>query len=140
VAGSFDVVTSIEVLEHVPDPLDVLRRIRGMLKPGGLFFYSTGNAQPFRGRLKDWGYVRPDIHISFYEPSTLERALRLSGFRPDFRGYLSGFTRIIRFKALKNLGVRRRAMWERMLPWGALARVLDRRLQISDHPVGWAAE
>ena len=137
-AGTFDIVTAIEVLEHIADPLDTLRRIRALLKPGGLFFYTTGNAEPFRGRLAEWGYVRPDIHISFFEPATLERALRATGFRPEFRGFTPGFTDIIRFKALKNLGVRRRAAWQIPLPWGAAARLLDRRLRISAHPVGWA--
>ena len=137
-AGTFHVVTAVEVLEHVADPLDTLRRIRALLKAGGLFFYTTGNAGPFRGRLTSWGYVRPDIHISFFEPATLERALRAAGFRPEFRGFLPGFTDIIRFKALKNLGLRRRAAWQRLLPWAAAARVLDRRLRISAHPIGWA--
>jgi 2-polyprenyl-3-methyl-5-hydroxy-6-metoxy-1,4-benzoquinol methylase len=138
-AGTFDVVSAIEVLEHLADPVDALRRVRALLKPGGLFFYTTGNAEPFRGRLTQWGYVRPDIHISFFEPSTLERALRDAGFRPEFRGFVPGFTDIIRFKVLKNLGLRRSAGWQRLLPWGAAARVLDRRLRISAHPVGWAA-
>ena len=137
-AGTYDVVSAIEVLEHLADPLDTLRRVRALLKPGGLFFYTTGNAEPFRGRLPEWGYVRPDIHLSYFEPSTLERALKATGFRPEFRGFTPGFTDIIRFKSLKNLGVRRAAAWQRLLPWGAAARVLDRRLRISAHPVGWA--
>jgi SAM-dependent methyltransferase len=137
-SGTFDVVTAIEVLEHIADPVDTLRKIRALLKPGGLFFYTTGNAEPFRGRLPEWGYVRPDIHISFFEPATLDRALRAAGFRPEFRGFTPGFTDIIRFKALKNLGVRRSAAWQRLLPWRPAARLLDRRLRISAHPVGWA--
>lgn len=136
--GTFDVVTAVEVLEHVPDPVAVLTTIRGLLKPGGLFFYTTGNAEPFRGRLPSWRYVRPEIHVSFFEPMTLARALTLTGFRPEFRGFLPGFTDVIRFKLLKNFRLRRRSPFGRLVPWKALARVVDRRLRISAHPIGWA--
>ena len=136
-AGTIDVATAIEVIEHVADPLDVLRRVHALLKPGGLFFYTTGNAQPYRGRLADWGYVVPDIHISFFEPRTMERALREAGLEPQYAGYLPGYTDIIRFKVLKNLGVRRYRTWQRLLPWGPAARLLDWRLGLMAHPVAW---
>jgi SAM-dependent methyltransferase len=136
-AGTFDVVTAIEVLEHVERPCDVLRRIRGLLKPGGLFFFTTGNARPARGRLSTWGYVRPEIHISFFEPETAARALESGGFTPEFRGFLPGFDDIIRFKALKNLGISRQAAWQGLLPWTLMARLLDARMGITAHPVGW---
>ena len=111
---------------------------RVVLKPGGLFFYTTGNAQPFRGRLPSWQYVRPEIHISFFEPDTLAHALKMTGFRPEFKGFLSGFTDIIRFKALKNLHRRQRSLFEQALPWALLARLLDRKLHITAHPIAWA--
>jgi 2-polyprenyl-3-methyl-5-hydroxy-6-metoxy-1,4-benzoquinol methylase len=58
-AGTYDVVTAIEVLEHLVDPLEGLQSIRRLLRPGGLFFYTTGNAEPFRDRLTSWDYVSP---------------------------------------------------------------------------------
>jgi SAM-dependent methyltransferase len=137
--GAFHVVTAIEVLEHLEDPLASLRRIRKLLKPGGLFFYTTGNAAPHRSRFLEWRYVYPEVHISFYEPRTLFQALTQTGFEPRFAGYLPGFTGIIRFKALKSLGIRRCARWERVLPWSILARITNARLKMSAHPMGWAA-
>jgi SAM-dependent methyltransferase len=137
-AGTFDVVTAIEVLEHVEDPLEVLRTIRRLLKPGGLFFYTTGNAQPHRGRFTRWSYVLPETHIGFFEPDTLSRALRATGFRPENRGYLPGHTDIIRFKILKNLRLFRRTAWQDAAPWETLGRTVDWWLKITGHPIGWA--
>jgi SAM-dependent methyltransferase len=137
-AQTFDIITAIEVLEHMVDPLDGLKQIRHLLKPGGLFFFTTGNAQPFRARLLSWEYVAPDIHVSFFEPQTIARALTLAGFQAEFRGFMPGFADIIRFKILKNLRVRRRSSAERLLPWSLLARLVDARMSITAHPIGWA--
>jgi len=135
---TFDVITAIEVLEHIIDPLEVLKQIRALLKPGGLFFFTTGNAQPFRDQLLSWQYLVPDIHVSFFEPETIARALTLAGFQPEFRGFTSGFTNIIRFKILKNLRLQRRSVVERVLPWGLLARIADAQRSVTAHPIGWA--
>jgi SAM-dependent methyltransferase len=137
-AHSYDVITAIEVLEHVEDPLGTLRLIRSLLRPGGLFFFTTGNLARHRRDPLKWPYALPEIHISFYEPRTVELALLESGFRPAFHGFSPGFKDITRFKVLKSLGVRRIARWEKVLPWPVLARMADRVAGVTDQPIGWA--
>jgi 2-polyprenyl-6-hydroxyphenyl methylase/3-demethylubiquinone-9 3-methyltransferase len=44
--ASFDVVTCMEMLEHVPDPGSVIRACAALLKPGGKLFLSTLNRTP----------------------------------------------------------------------------------------------
>jgi len=44
--GSFDVVTCMEMLEHVPNPASVVRACATLVKPGGWVFFSTLNRNP----------------------------------------------------------------------------------------------
>ena len=44
--ASFDVVCCMEMIEHVPDPLALVRDLSAMLKPGGQLFLSTLNRTP----------------------------------------------------------------------------------------------
>lgn len=44
--GHFDVVTCMEMLEHVPDPASVVRACATLVKPGGRVFFSTINRNP----------------------------------------------------------------------------------------------
>ncbi len=43
---TFDVVTCLEMLEHVPDPASVIRACHRIVKPGGQVFFSTINRNP----------------------------------------------------------------------------------------------
>ncbi|MBB5713717.1 bifunctional 2-polyprenyl-6-hydroxyphenol methylase/3-demethylubiquinol 3-O-methyltransferase UbiG [Sphingomonas aerophila] len=45
-AASFDLVTSLEVIEHVDDPASFIRGLAGALAPGGLMILSTPNRTP----------------------------------------------------------------------------------------------
>lgn len=45
-AGTFDVVTCLEMLEHVPSPASVIKACAKLLKPGGHLFLSTINRNP----------------------------------------------------------------------------------------------
>lgn len=44
--ASFDVVTCLEMLEHVPDPASTVRACGALVKPGGQVFFSTINRNP----------------------------------------------------------------------------------------------
>jgi SAM-dependent methyltransferase len=132
---TFDVVTAVEVIEHTIDPLDELRRICRLLRPGGLLFLTTGNAEPYERDLLKWRYVNPDVHVSYFQPLTLEIAYQLVGLQPLYMGHVPGWTDIMRYKVLKALHRQRRSIAEHAVPWGLLAWSLDFRLQLSAIPL-----
>jgi SAM-dependent methyltransferase len=89
-AGSFDVITLWDVLEHVlrPDPL--LARCHALLRPGGVCFVRSPNVAVHlpRARLGSWlgmtrpgpGYLQPRDHMHHYSGGSLRRLLERNGF------------------------------------------------------------
>jgi 2-polyprenyl-3-methyl-5-hydroxy-6-metoxy-1,4-benzoquinol methylase len=134
--GKFDVVTAIEVIEHLTDPVAVVANIASLLRPGGLFFLTTGNAEPHRGRFADWAYVHPDVHVTYFEPRTLVAVYQKAGLEPYRAGFLPGYEDIIRYKVLRTLRLRSRNVVERLVPWKIASRVVDRRYRVTSQPLG----
>ena len=136
--GQFDVVTMLEVIEHVVDPLSVLQHARRLLKPNGILYLTTGNARPYSDRLLAWRYVIPEIHVSYFQPCSMEAALTRAGFRPEYQVRPRGYADILRFKILKNIGVHRRSLLERVVPWRLVSYFADLKYQVTYHPYGVA--
>ena len=85
--ASFDVVTCMEMLEHVPDPSSVVRACAQLVKPGGHVFFSTLNRNPksFLFAIVGAEYVLNLLprgtheYAKFIRPSELARDCREAG-------------------------------------------------------------
>ncbi|MDB5069525.1 MAG: hypothetical protein JWM87_636 [Candidatus Eremiobacteraeota bacterium] len=132
--GTWDVVSAIEVAEHVADPEPFFARIAALLRPGGVFVITTGNAERAPRELPRWGYVMPEIHISFYTPANLRTLYGRAGLEPVDMAGARGWNGVVRYKTLKTLGVHRAGGAPALLPWGLLAPQIDRVRGVSAMP------
>ena len=88
-AGEYDVVTCLEMLEHVPQPSQVIRSCAQLVKPGGHVFFSTINRNPksFLFAIVGAEYVLKLLpsgtheYAKFIRPSELEAWARHAGLR-----------------------------------------------------------
>lgn len=87
--GAFDVVTCLEMLEHVPDPASVVKALGQLVRPGGQVFISTINRNPkaFLFAVVGAEYILKMLprgtheYTKFIKPSELERWLREAHLR-----------------------------------------------------------
>ncbi len=80
--ASFDVVTCMEMLEHVPDPASVVQACATLVKPGGWVFFSTLNRNPKSFLLAIVGaeYVLGMLPRGTHEYAKMIRPSELAGF------------------------------------------------------------
>ena len=85
--ASFDLVTCMEMLEHVPDPGSIIAACAQLVKPGGQIFFSTLNRNPKSYLLAIIGaeyllrWLPPGTHdyARFIRPAELGRWIRAAG-------------------------------------------------------------
>jgi methionine biosynthesis protein MetW len=91
--GSFDVIVCVEVLEHLFAPLDAVREMARVLRPGGLLIVTVPNVAYWRRRvdmvlLGRWNPVGDDRaarepwrdpHIRFFNPGSMRRMIAAAG-------------------------------------------------------------
>ena len=90
-AGEFDVVTCMELLEHVPEPASMVAACARLVRPGGQVFFSTINRNPKSylfavvGAEYVLGLLPKGTHdyLRFIKPSELSRWSRAAGLRTD---------------------------------------------------------
>jgi 2-polyprenyl-6-hydroxyphenyl methylase/3-demethylubiquinone-9 3-methyltransferase len=90
-AGEFDIVTCMELLEHVPQPASMVAACARLVRPGGRVFFSTINRNPKSylfavvGAEYVLGLLPKGTHdyMRFIKPSELSRWSRAAGLRVD---------------------------------------------------------
>jgi SAM-dependent methyltransferase len=80
----YQAVALFHVIEHVPNPVQLLEMCRRFIKPKGLLVLKTPNVTSLIARLTgaSWQWVSPPAHLYLYSPKTLCLLLEKSGYQP----------------------------------------------------------
>ena len=123
--GPYDVIALWDVIEHVSNPAQILRRLRELMDPEGIIVMQTQNIDSLAARLmgRRWHHFKHVEHIHHFSPATMRRALAQSGFEAtelttrDAGKYVSG--KFIRDRMRRFS----RVLYYCLLPFGFLDRM-----------------
>jgi SAM-dependent methyltransferase len=81
-ATSFDLILLSHVIEHVHDPLVILKEIHRLLTPGGILAATTPNAESWGHRHfgADWRGLEPPRHLQLFNRRSIETITHDAGF------------------------------------------------------------
>jgi SAM-dependent methyltransferase len=84
-AGTFDVVTLWDVIEHVPEPQSVLETVHALLKPQGYLWVNYPDAGSAAAKLAGWRWpFWLSVHLHYYKRHTMRRQLEQAGFEISY--------------------------------------------------------
>lgn len=77
-----DLISALDVIEHVIDPHHFVDSFKRYLRPGGVVLLLTGDADSYPARIAgpQWSYLRWCGHISVFSQSGLQKLLQTHGF------------------------------------------------------------
>jgi SAM-dependent methyltransferase len=131
--GNFNVITCIEVVEHLQKPLSTFKLLARSLANNGLLLLSTGNMKSPLAKAAgiSFPYCIPEIHVSYFNPGLLRTVYSEIGLTPvRFR-----FRDSLRFKFLKNIsGVLPEKFASRLSNFQPLLRLFDYLYGVSAMP------
>jgi 2-polyprenyl-3-methyl-5-hydroxy-6-metoxy-1,4-benzoquinol methylase len=72
--NSFDVITMWYVIEHLPNPKQVMHHLKNIVKSDGLLVVSTPNVESYRARIQGqkWRIWIPPEHLLYFSPETMK--------------------------------------------------------------------
>ena len=84
--GFFDLVVFNHTLEHMEDPVRVLRKAGGLLKEKGRVLVDAPNFASLHSKFAgpSWGYLATDEHIHHFEPQSLSKMFKKAGLKPIY--------------------------------------------------------
>jgi SAM-dependent methyltransferase len=79
----FDLVLLFQALEHMTDPLDILRSCRARMPKGGRLIISVPNFESWQARWakSDWFHLDPPRHLFHFTPNSLAELFQKAGFK-----------------------------------------------------------
>ncbi len=80
-SDSFDAVTMLDVIEHLPDPVSEVKEVHRVLRPGGILCVETPNWRSIYRRLlgRRWAALQPRLHLLYFDEATLRASLGQAG-------------------------------------------------------------
>jgi 2-polyprenyl-3-methyl-5-hydroxy-6-metoxy-1,4-benzoquinol methylase len=96
----FDLIIFTEAIEHINDPLDFLLHANNLLKEGGMIYMTTPCFASLERRImkENWGMIDPPEHLSYFTKSSLDTAMRLTGYQKVYSRSLNiSILRLIQF-------------------------------------------
>jgi len=95
----FDIITLQHVIEHVPNPVELLNHCKTLLKPQGKIILVTPNVQSWGHQYyqQHWRGLEPPRHVYLYAPKTLEALTQQAGLHTtDLRTTATGAEYILK--------------------------------------------
>ncbi|MDQ3239135.1 MAG: class I SAM-dependent methyltransferase [bacterium] len=79
---TFDVITMLDVFEHLDNPLSELKEINRILKDDGILLLSTGDSGSIASKIlkRKWTFYNPPQHLFFFNTQTIKLILKNSDF------------------------------------------------------------